>query len=55
VDEGSARADMSPTRFDMTHKTRPPWYLTALSVGVIAAVVLVIIAVVSFANPSAGP
>ena len=47
---------MSPPRFDMTHKTRPPWYWAALIVaGVIAALVLVIIAVVSFSNPAAGP
>ena len=47
---------MSPTRFDIAHETSAPWYLTALIVvGVMAALALVLIAVVSFSNPAAGP
>jgi hypothetical protein len=47
---------VSPTRFDIAHETRAPWYLAALIlVGVMAALALVLIAVVSFSNPAAGP
>jgi hypothetical protein len=51
-----AAAEVSPTRFDIAHETRAPWYVAALIVvGVMAAFALVLIAVVSFSNPAAGP
>ena len=47
---------MSPTRVDTAHEMRGPWYLTAvIVVAVMAALALVLLAVVSFSNPAAGP
>lgn len=55
-DLDEAAPEVSPTRFDIAHETSAPWYLTALIVvGVMAALALVLVAVVSFSNPAAGP